>query len=154
MGAPLTELDEYASALNFFGAELRHRRLAAGLSQQQLAQKLITAASMVNKVELAHRVASADLAKRCDEVLGADGVLIRLHKLMLAERARDAEPAELPVVLSGPEARALRRLLSVDLTDMPTEVSALMPDVLDRIDFVLATSRTAVRPAGSLRRRR
>ncbi len=152
MAAPLSKLNVCASALHFFGAELRHRRLAAGLSQRQLARKVITDVSMVNKVELAHRVASADLAKRCDEVLDAEGALIRLHQLVLAERARDAELDELPVVLSRPEARALRRLLSVDgLPDVPAEVSALMPDVLDRIDFVLAASRAAVRPAGARR---
>lgn len=154
MGAPMSELSPHASALHFFGAELRHRRLAAGLSQRQLAQKVITAESMVNKVELARRVASVDLAMRCDEVLDADGALIRLHRLVLAERARDEEPADIPVVLYGLEARALRRLLAADIADVAAEVSAPMLDVLDRIDFVLATTRTTARSEETSRRQR
>jgi transcriptional regulator with XRE-family HTH domain len=121
MGAPLSELSPYASARHFFGAEVRLRRLAAGLSQDHLAEQVITATSTVNKVELARRFPSADFATRCDAVLNAGGALIRLHQLAMAERARDARQPEMPVVLSGPEARALRRLLDADTTDVSAE---------------------------------
>ncbi|MFC8796948.1 multiprotein-bridging factor 1 family protein [Streptomyces griseoincarnatus] len=140
MAAPLSELSPYASARHFFGAELRVRRLAVGLSQEQLGQKIFATVSMVNKVELARRFPSADFARRCDDVLNTDGALTRLYQLALAERTRHETPVDRPVILSEPEARALRRLLTAEITQVPTETSELMPDVLDRIDFVLATA--------------
>lgn len=140
MGAHLSELNPHESVRHFFGAELRHRRLAAGLSQAVLAQRVIAAPALVNKVELAVRFPSSDLAGRCDDVLAADGALVRLHKFVLAERAQTKAPADAPVVLSGPEARALRRLLASDRADGQMPARALIPDVLDRIDLVLATS--------------
>jgi transcriptional regulator with XRE-family HTH domain len=153
MGAALSQLQPYTSARHFFGAELRHRRVAAGLSQGQLARQVITHETMVNKVELALRVASVDLATRCDVVLAADGALIRLHQLVLAECARRADPVDLPVVLSGLEARALRRLLAVDRAEIRIEPNAQMPDLLDRIDYVLEVAEIAGQTAQPARKR-
>ncbi|MEV0271148.1 helix-turn-helix transcriptional regulator [Hamadaea sp. NPDC050747] len=136
----MSRLNPHESARHFFGAELRHRRLAAGFSQAALASRVIMAASSLNKVELALRFPSADLAARCDDVLGAEGALVRLHKFVMAERARADEPLNEPVVLSGPEARALRRLLAGDAAEDPAPSRGLMTDVFDRMDFALETA--------------
>src|SRR5215472_5871204 len=80
---PLTrELDPGASPLAFFGAELRRARAAAGLSQEQLGQRIGYSAALVGKVETGERAPSGDFAQRCDQVLpGADGLFARLHAL-------------------------------------------------------------------------
>lgn len=77
----LRELDATASALAFFGAELRHYRLKAGLTLEQLAEKVNYSVSMLGSVELARRAPSKDLAERCDEVLNTGGALMRLWPL-------------------------------------------------------------------------
>ena len=67
---PLTrELDPGASPLAFFGAELRRARAAAGLSQEQLGQRIGYSAALVGKVETGERAPSRDFAKRCDQAL-------------------------------------------------------------------------------------
>jgi transcriptional regulator with XRE-family HTH domain len=76
------ELDPGASPLAFFGAELRRARSAAGLSQEQLGQRVGYSAAQVGKVETGERAPSQDFAKRCDQALpGADGLFVRIHAL-------------------------------------------------------------------------
>jgi transcriptional regulator with XRE-family HTH domain len=76
------ELDPGASPLAFFGAELRRARAAAGLSQEQLGQRIGYSAALVGKVETGERAPSRDFAKRCDQALpGADGLFARMHAL-------------------------------------------------------------------------
>jgi transcriptional regulator with XRE-family HTH domain len=80
---PVTrELDPGASPLAFFGAELRRARAAAGLSQEQLGQRIGYSAALVGKVETGERAPSRDFAKRCDQALPSmDGLFARLHAL-------------------------------------------------------------------------
>jgi transcriptional regulator with XRE-family HTH domain len=80
---PVTrELDPGASPLAFFGAELRRARTAAGLSQEQLGQRIGYSAALVGKVETGERAPSRDFAKRCDQALPSmDGLFARLHAL-------------------------------------------------------------------------
>jgi transcriptional regulator with XRE-family HTH domain len=80
---PLTrELDPGASPLAFFGAELRLARAAAGLSQEQLGQRIGYSAALVGKVETGERAPSQDFARRCDQALpDAGGLLLRIYVL-------------------------------------------------------------------------
>ena len=58
---PLTrELDPTAGPLDFFGAEVRRWRTAAGLSQEQLGQKVGYSGAQVGKVETGERTPSPD----------------------------------------------------------------------------------------------
>ncbi|MDH2430681.1 helix-turn-helix transcriptional regulator [Sphaerisporangium sp. TRM90804] len=77
MPAP-RELDPTASALALFGYELRRHRTAAGLTLEQLAQKICFSQALVGMVENARRSPSLDFAERCDRVLDLDGALMRL----------------------------------------------------------------------------
>jgi transcriptional regulator with XRE-family HTH domain len=78
----IRELDPGASPLAFFGAELRRARSAAGLSQEQLGQRVGYSAAQVGKVETGERAPSQDFAKRCDQALpGADGLFARIYAL-------------------------------------------------------------------------
>lgn len=76
------DLDPSAGPLEFFGAELRRARMAAGLSQEQLGQRVGYSAAQVGKVETGERAPSRDFARRCDEVLpDTDGLLARIFAL-------------------------------------------------------------------------
>ena len=76
------ELDPGASPLAFFGSELRRARAAAGLSQEQLGQRVGYSAALVGKVETGERAPSQDFAKRCDQAMpGAEGLFARMHAL-------------------------------------------------------------------------
>lgn len=61
-----------------FGAELRRRRLAANLSLNGLSILVHYSKSHLSKVENGIKPPGLDLARRCDAVLGADGVLAGL----------------------------------------------------------------------------
>lgn len=76
------ELDPGAGPLSFFGAELRLRRLEAGLSQEQLGQRISFCAAQVGKVETGDRAPSLDFAQKCDQALpDAGGLFARLYTL-------------------------------------------------------------------------
>jgi len=76
------ELDPGSSPLAFFGAELRRARSAAGLSQEQLGQRVGYSAAQVGKVETGERAPSQDFAKRCDQALpDANGLFVRICAL-------------------------------------------------------------------------
>jgi transcriptional regulator with XRE-family HTH domain len=75
-------LDPGSSLLAFFGAELRRRRAAAGMSQEQLGHAISYSAALVGRVEIGERVPSPDFARRCDDVLSADGLFVHLRDSM------------------------------------------------------------------------
>ncbi|MGW0659033.1 helix-turn-helix domain-containing protein [Streptodolium elevatio] len=79
---PPKELDGSASALAFFGAELRYWRERAGLSQDALAAKLYCSPSLVAYIEQALRAPSLELATRADEILGTSGEFARMWPLV------------------------------------------------------------------------
>ena len=78
----IRELDPSAGPLNFFGAELRRARAAAGLSQEQLGQRVGYSAAQVGKVETGDRAPSLDFAQGCDQTLpAAGGLFARIYAL-------------------------------------------------------------------------
>ncbi|BCJ76080.1 hypothetical protein CS0771_56240 [Catellatospora sp. IY07-71] len=108
--AQLRDLTPYASALHFFGAELRHHRQLAGLSLRRLGPQVFASPSQLRLVEAARRFPSMDLAGRCDSVLNTGGVLARLHPLVSAERAVRLGGSHLPVI-ARQQVKVLLRLL-------------------------------------------
>ena len=76
------ELDPSAGPLQFFGAELRRARTAAGLSQDQLGQRLGYSGAQVGKVETGERAPAQDFAEACDRAFpDAGGLFGRLYQL-------------------------------------------------------------------------
>jgi transcriptional regulator with XRE-family HTH domain len=76
------ELDPSAGPLQFFGAELRRARAGAGLSQDQLGQRLGYSGALVGKVEVGERAPSQDFAQGCDQAFPeAGGLFGRLYQL-------------------------------------------------------------------------
>ncbi|MCO1574583.1 helix-turn-helix domain-containing protein [Crossiella sp. SN42] len=74
-----------------FGAELRGRRLAAGLSLTDLARQVHYSKGHLSRVETGHKPPGADLARRCDAVFQADGELAALAG---SKPAEDAVPVD------------------------------------------------------------
>ncbi|MGW0433388.1 helix-turn-helix domain-containing protein [Micromonospora sp. NPDC003197] len=66
--------------LELFGEELKVARGAAGMSQIQLAEAINYSSGMVAKVETGDRRPSPDFARRCDVVLGTNGVFARIQR--------------------------------------------------------------------------
>ncbi len=79
--------DEFGSAmspLRVFGAELRHYRTRAGLSQEQLGARVYCSGDLIGKVENGQRAPTEEFTAACDGVpeLGTDGALGRLRDLL------------------------------------------------------------------------
>lgn len=80
MPAPIT-LTPYVSVAAFFGAELRHYRERAGLTQEELAARVPWSASAIAKIERGERLPPEGFGAACDRVFGLDGPLSRLETL-------------------------------------------------------------------------
>jgi transcriptional regulator with XRE-family HTH domain len=74
-------------SVGFYANELRRARKLAGLTQEQLAEKIQYSASMVAMVENARRAASMEFSRRCDEVLDTEGLLGRILEHLITKDA-------------------------------------------------------------------
>ena len=77
--------DGQVSALALISEELRRARAAAGLTQDQLAERVGYSPSLVAHVETGSRAPSLDFARRGDEALGTGGLLARLQPFVRSE---------------------------------------------------------------------
>ncbi|MGH3310167.1 MAG: helix-turn-helix domain-containing protein [Streptomyces sp.] len=91
------ELDPYTSPRAFYGAELRRLREAAGLSQDQLGERVFCSGTYVGQFESAVRRPQTDVSKLFDDVLGSGAHIQRLCKLARSSKHPDyfADAAEL-----------------------------------------------------------
>ncbi|WP_405795430.1 Scr1 family TA system antitoxin-like transcriptional regulator [Streptomyces sp. NBC_01506] len=60
-----------------YGAELRLRRIAAGMTQEALAQRVVCSPTLISHFEAGRRLPSPTDAKRIDQALGTDGFFER-----------------------------------------------------------------------------
>ncbi|MGA4840695.1 helix-turn-helix domain-containing protein [Streptomyces sp. G45] len=79
----IRDLDPSASPLDYYGAELRRAREAAGLKQAELASCIFCATSLVGQIETARKVPTRDFSERVDAALCTDGMFSRLVGLVL-----------------------------------------------------------------------
>lgn len=82
------ELDPYANPRAFYGAELRRLREAAGLSQNQLGERVFCSGTYIGLFEAAERRPQLDLSSALDELLGSGEHLLRL--CLLARKSKVA----------------------------------------------------------------
>lgn len=82
------ELKPWAGTRDFFGAEVRHWRLARGFTQDELGRLLHVSGDSVAKIEKAERWPPPGFAADCDRVLSTGGILARLLPLLEEERRR------------------------------------------------------------------
>jgi transcriptional regulator with XRE-family HTH domain len=68
------------SPLAIFADELRHARLAAGLSQEQLGAQLNYSEAQVGHIETGKRTPAPRFAEGCDRLFGTNGYFRRLRK--------------------------------------------------------------------------
>ncbi|MFE7757387.1 helix-turn-helix domain-containing protein [Streptomyces sp. NPDC057418] len=94
------KLDPSSSPRALLGAELRHRREAAGLSQEELGIPLFVSGSFIGQLEAGTRRMQADQAQKLDEVLAADGFFARNCAALKQSKYPDhfAEAAEAEAV--------------------------------------------------------
>lgn len=82
-------LDPYTSPRAFYGAELRRLREAAGLSQDQLGERVFCSGTYIGQFESATRRPQPDVSRLLDEVLECGKHFQRLCEL--ARRSKHAE---------------------------------------------------------------
>lgn len=75
---PMKELDPAESVAALFGAKVRKLRERAGLTQQDLGERVYVSHTRIAKVELASEPAGWKLAQLLDESLNASGELVEL----------------------------------------------------------------------------
>ncbi|MFF1480345.1 Scr1 family TA system antitoxin-like transcriptional regulator [Streptomyces sp. NPDC058301] len=79
----IRNLDPGASPLDYYGSELRRKREAAGMTQEQLGNCIFCAASLIGQIETARKVPTRDISERLDAALLTDGFFARLVSLVL-----------------------------------------------------------------------
>ncbi|WP_216590394.1 helix-turn-helix domain-containing protein [Streptomyces brasiliscabiei] len=70
-------LDPSESTRAMYGAELRHRRERAGMSQEELGAAMFVSGSFVGQLEAGVRRMRLEFAKSVDEILKTDGFFVR-----------------------------------------------------------------------------
>jgi len=73
--------DPAESPLAFFGSELRHYRTKAGLTLEQLGEKINYSSSQIGAIETGKRPPTREFARLADQALGTDDALTRLWPL-------------------------------------------------------------------------
>jgi transcriptional regulator with XRE-family HTH domain len=77
------DLNPYESPQTFYGAELRRVREAASYSQERLGECVYCSGAYIGQLESATRRPQLDLSQRIDTVLGTEGYIERLCKMVL-----------------------------------------------------------------------
>ncbi|CAM5398952.1 helix-turn-helix domain-containing protein [Streptomyces abikoensis] len=81
MARPPRKLTPDRSARHLFGADLRHRREAAGMTLEKLAEVVCYSRSHLARIETAEHVPPPDLPGRLDEVFGTGEHFVRLYAI-------------------------------------------------------------------------
>ncbi|WP_405811962.1 helix-turn-helix transcriptional regulator [Streptomyces sp. NBC_01520] len=91
------DLDPYANPRTFYGSELRRLREAAGLSQNQLGERVFCSGTYIGLFEAAERRPQVELSRALDELLGSGEHLQRLCRLARTSKVAGyfADAAEL-----------------------------------------------------------
>lgn len=139
----INTLDPSASPLDYYGFELRRFREAAGLTQKQLGDIINYTGSMVGQVETARKLPTLDFSQRADAALCTDGLLTRLHPLVMRSQlpAWFQQVAELE--MRAVEICSFQTHMILGLLQTPAYARAVLGAV-DRSDL---DDRTAVRLA-------
>ncbi|MGW1374643.1 helix-turn-helix domain-containing protein [Streptomyces sp. NPDC002446] len=126
-----------ATTAAVFGEVLKHFREAAGITQDGLAREIPCDRSHVARVEAGTRVPQDTFAKKCDEVLGTGGVLLRLWGRI------DWYPE-----VEHPDWFQRRAKMDAELVALREYQIRVMPGLLQTVDYATALfSRRGVSPA-------
>lgn len=100
-------------ALRTFAAQLKAWRDREGLTQVELAKRLVCSPSLISYIETCEGPPQADFAKECDRVFGTPGTFQALQELV----AREAFPAWFAAVV--PLEQGARRIHGWELGQVP-----------------------------------
>ncbi|GAA5007766.1 helix-turn-helix domain-containing protein [Streptomyces siamensis] len=97
------DLDPSASPRAMIGAELRHARENAGLSQAELGEPLFVSGSFIGQLEAGTRRLHLEYAVQIDEILGTNGFFARNCKALAKSKYPDhfAEAAEAEAIATA-----------------------------------------------------
>ncbi|MEV3990611.1 helix-turn-helix transcriptional regulator [Streptomyces sp. NPDC049837] len=97
------DLDPSSSPRALLGAELRHARENAGLSQEALGEKLFVSGSFIGQLESGTRRMQPEIAAKIDDILGTNGFFQRNCRAANKSRYPDhfAEAAEAEAVATA-----------------------------------------------------
>ncbi|MFJ9816798.1 Scr1 family TA system antitoxin-like transcriptional regulator [Streptomyces sp. NPDC101151] len=97
------DLDPSSSPRALLGAELRHAREKAGMSQEELGHRLFVSGSFIGQLEAGTRRMQMEYARTLDEVLGTEDFFARNCKAVARSKYPDhfAEAAEAEAVASA-----------------------------------------------------
>jgi transcriptional regulator with XRE-family HTH domain len=97
------DLDPSTSPRALLGAELRHARVKAGLSQEELGRPLFVSGSYIGQMEAGTRRMLPEYAVQIDEILGMDGFFERNCEVSNKSRYPDhfAEAAEAEAIATA-----------------------------------------------------
>ncbi|MEU0738196.1 helix-turn-helix transcriptional regulator [Streptomyces sp. NPDC006134] len=97
------DLDPSSSPRALLGAELRHAREKAGLSQEELGQRLFVSGSFIGQLEAGTRRMQPEYARMLDEALGTDDFFLRNCKAAAKSKYPEhfAEAAEAEAVATA-----------------------------------------------------
>ncbi|MER5973926.1 helix-turn-helix transcriptional regulator [Streptomyces sp. NPDC002055] len=97
---PRKKLDPSSSPRALLGAELRHKREEAGLTQDELGRPLFVSGSFIGQLEAGTRRMHAEYARQIDDILKTDGFFERNCEAATKSRYPDhfAEAAEAEAV--------------------------------------------------------
>jgi transcriptional regulator with XRE-family HTH domain len=118
------DLEPNASVPAFFGAELRHYRKAAGLTQEELGERVNYTGALIGMIETTLRTPTLQLAEMCDRVLDTGGALARLWHLIGRYPDRYADLGE--VEASAVCIWSIGPLLVPDLLQTPEYARAVL----------------------------
>src|SRR3954467_2203421 len=76
---------ERLPTLELFAGELRRLRVAAGLSQDGLGERIKYSASLVAAVEQCRRPPQLDFTQECDSALDGGGLLVRIREAAMRD---------------------------------------------------------------------
>ncbi|MEV6010158.1 helix-turn-helix transcriptional regulator [Streptomyces sp. NPDC051976] len=120
---PMKELDPAESVAALFGAKVRKLRERAGLTQQDLGERVYVSHTRIAKVELASEPAGWKLAQLLDESLNASGELVELW----------------PHLTSDPYPDYVKRLMAMQVEAVAFHCySPLIPGLLQTEGYVRA----------------
>ncbi|MGX1759994.1 helix-turn-helix domain-containing protein [Streptomyces lydicus] len=96
-------LDPSSSPRAMLGAELRHKREEAGLTQEELGKPLFVSGSFIGQLEAGTRRMQMEYAVKIDEVLGTDGYFTRNCEAATKSKYPDhfAEAAEAEAIATS-----------------------------------------------------
>lgn len=151
MPYPSKPLEPERGLPEWFGAELRHHRKRAGLSQDELGQRVHFSGDLIGKIEKAERTCSVDLARAFDRVLVTDGVLARVWRLVEAQadnRPNEADKRPEPSVRAGRNEEVQGMLVWDDRTDFEKGLPVLRREILSvALNWGAAAALVPIAPA-------